>query len=85
MAAYAGFMTHVTCRLTAKNRDQRQNPTLGNRVWANFYLFTIGRCGFFHVLLTVNARSEHWSFDTMFDTSRIKLTRTLDWVGGEKG
>ena len=29
-----GFMTHVTCRLTARNRDQLQNPTLGNRVWA---------------------------------------------------
>jgi len=28
-------MTHVTvtCRLTAKNRDQLWNPTLGNRVW----------------------------------------------------
>jgi len=38
MAAYtAGFMTHVTCRLTAaKNRDQLRNPTLGNQVWATF-------------------------------------------------
>jgi len=27
-------MNHVTCRLTAKNRDQLRNPTLGNRVWA---------------------------------------------------
>ena len=27
-------MTHVTCRPTAKNRDQLRNPTLGNRVWA---------------------------------------------------
>ena len=27
-------MTHATCRLTAKNRDQLRNPTLGNRVWA---------------------------------------------------
>jgi len=27
-------MTHVTCRLTAKNRKQLRNPTLGNRVWA---------------------------------------------------
>jgi len=27
-------MTHVTCRLTAKNRDQPRNPTLGSRVWA---------------------------------------------------
>ena len=24
-------MTHVACRLTAKNRDQLRNPTLGNR------------------------------------------------------
>jgi len=29
-------MTHVTSRLTAKNRDQIRNPTLGNRVWATF-------------------------------------------------
>jgi len=32
-------MTHITCRLTAKNRDQLRNSTLGNRVWATFYLF----------------------------------------------
>jgi len=30
-------MTYVTCRLTAKNRDQLRNPTLANRVWATFY------------------------------------------------
>ena len=35
-------MTHVTCRLTAKNRDQLRNPTLGNRVWATFTFFTVG-------------------------------------------
>jgi len=29
-------MTHVTCRLTAKNRDQLRNPTLGNQVRATF-------------------------------------------------
>jgi len=29
-------MTHVTCRLTAKNWDQLRNPTLDNRVWATF-------------------------------------------------
>jgi len=27
-------VTHVTCKLTAKNRDRLRNPTLGNRVWA---------------------------------------------------
>ena len=30
-------MIHVTCRLTVKNWDQLQNPTLGNRVWATFF------------------------------------------------
>ena len=30
-------MTHVTCRLTAKYRDQLRNPTLGNRVWATVF------------------------------------------------
>jgi len=34
----AGFMTHVTCRLTTKNRDQLRNLTLGNRVWATLPL-----------------------------------------------
>jgi len=38
MAAYR--WTHVTCMLTAKNRDQLWNPTLGNRVWATFTFFT---------------------------------------------
>jgi len=34
-------MTHVTCRLTANNRDQLQNPMLGNRVWAIFAFFML--------------------------------------------
>jgi len=29
-------MTHVIYRLTAKNRDQLQNPMLSNRVWTTF-------------------------------------------------
>jgi len=33
------YDSHVTCRLTAKNRDQLRNPTLGNRVWATFFTF----------------------------------------------
>ena len=32
----AGFMTHITCRLTAKNWDQLRNPTFRNRIWATF-------------------------------------------------
>ena len=34
-------MTHVTGRLTAKNRDQLRNPTLGNRVRATFTFFAV--------------------------------------------
>ena len=30
-------MTRVSCRLTAKKRDQLWNPTFGNRVWATFF------------------------------------------------
>ena len=32
-------MTHATCRLTAKYRDQLRNPMLGNRVWATFKFY----------------------------------------------
>ena len=35
----AGFMIHVTCRLTAKNRYQLRNRTLNSRVWATFFTF----------------------------------------------
>jgi len=38
-------MTQVTCRLTAKNRDQLRNRTLGNRVWATFTFYVLyARC-----------------------------------------
>ena len=40
MAAYRRLMTHVTCRLTVRNRDQLLNPALGNRVWAAFTFYT---------------------------------------------
>ena len=38
-----GF-THVTCRLTSKNRDKLWNPTLGNRVPATFTFYLIAVC-----------------------------------------
>ena len=37
-------MTHVTCRLTAKNRDQLRYPTLGNLVWAAFTFYCTQAC-----------------------------------------
>jgi len=44
-------MTHATCSLTTKNRDQLRNPTLGDRVWAAFYCMK--KTGKIH---TANAR-----------------------------
>ena len=41
MEPTAWLMTHITCRLTAKNRDQLRNPTLGNRVWATFTFYLL--------------------------------------------
>ena len=40
-------MTHVTCRLTAKNRDQLRNPALCNPVWTTFAFFmsVLQHCG----------------------------------------
>jgi len=32
-------MTHVTCKLTAKNWDQLWNPMLGNRVQMGYLYF----------------------------------------------
>ena len=40
-------MTHVICRLTAKNLDQLRNPTLSNRVWATFLLELRNKTGAF--------------------------------------
>ena len=34
-------MTHVTCRLTAKNQDRLRNPVLGNRERATFTFFYV--------------------------------------------
>jgi len=47
-----GFMSHITCRLTAKNRDRLRKPTLGNRVWATFTTstFNIYYLTFLHFL-----------------------------------
>jgi len=39
VARVTAGLTHVTCRLTAKNRDQLRNPMLGNRVWATFTFY----------------------------------------------
>jgi len=44
-------MTHVTCRLTAKNRDQLRYPTLGNRVWVTFTFLHLSLASWLVVIL----------------------------------
>ena len=78
-------MTHITCRLTAKNRDQLRNPTLGNRVWATFTFFhwyetraMIGLHG-----LRLQTESAHLSLDgelvhvLLLDLRPPRLTRLV--------
>jgi len=60
-------MTHVTCRLTAKNRDQLRNPTRGNRVWTTFTFF---------VTDVAPRRSGRCSATPKFADSRRTLPRT---------
>jgi len=48
--------SHITCRLTAKNRDQLRNPTLGNRVWATFIFFYLTGMG------------QHLVFNALYDS-----------------
>ena len=61
-------MTHVTCRLTAKHRDQLRNPTLGNRVWATFTFLRIVRILLF--------RKIHTYFNVLYFGARLSSNVT---------
>ena len=68
-------MTHLTCRLTAKNWDQLRNPTLGNRVWATF-TFLIFRHT--HVYTYCCSRTyTAAAFNLLSSVSSVQWTRTL--------
>jgi len=58
-------MTHVTCRLTAKNRDQLRNPTLGNRIWATFTFYTLKELCNFHCTQRLTWVNEQWRIDAL--------------------
>ena len=51
-------MTHVTCRLTAKNLDQLLNPTLCSWVWATFYRYVSEASFAFSALTLLVGRQE---------------------------
>jgi len=73
-------MTHVTCMLTAQNRDQLRNPTLGKRVWATFSFFTGAQfcrlCGGYAIQTTAtgqnsDALSQHLRRQSAYRAARI--------------
>ena len=66
-------MTHVTCILTAKNRDQLRNPMLGNRVWATFTFFTTINVKYTFSDLQYTAKNTHTH--TLFSSPLSRTTR----------
>jgi len=52
-------MTHVTCRLTAKNWDQLRNPTLGSQVRATFNCnqFMLNIAADWHIIVELRNKS----------------------------
>jgi len=66
-------MTRVTCRLTAKNRDQLRNPTLGSRVWATF---TITRS----VSKQLIRRDSNLFFKPNLISQRARTSRVCDFA-----
>ena len=72
-------MTYVTCRLTAKNRDQLRNPTLSYRVWATFTFF-IPSPPYPRASAVVWAQFVHSKFKELFSLKSICL-QCFDAVG----
>ena len=87
MAAYRWFMTHVTCRLTAKNWDQLRNPKLGNRVWATFYtlltyLLTDGRTDGRTSDIYINPAPHSISVNSLAEKITLWLSRSSEQAQG---
>jgi len=69
--ATAGFMTHVICRLTAKNRDQLWNPLRSAIEYGITFTF------FYCSLYAVNEDLQHLS------TARMPVEYVVCWQGSQ--
>jgi len=65
-------MTHVTCRLTAKNRDQPRNPTLGSWVCATLFTIALNVGSYAVMLLLCNCNYKTWT-STRFQNSQVQV------------
>ena len=78
-------MTHVTCRLTAKNRDQLRNPAFGSRVRASFMcnsehdVHVYSYCSV-RATVTSTCQLPMWSFSTAALARRVRRPMTSSWL-----
>ena len=70
-------MTHVTCRLTAKNQNQLRNHTLGSQVWANFTFFT-------WQILKCSLLADNWFVTATSHTASHKLVKIFKNVASDR-
>ena len=84
MAAYRRVYdsSHVTCRLTANNRDQLWNPTLGNKIWATF-TFLPGKGQFFWGVGDISRRIINYR-DSLLSAADKWLTQIAQTFAAEK-
>ena len=92
MAAYRRVYDSVTCRLTAKNRDQLRNPTVGNRVRATFTFLLLLLLLLLLSFVQVQAAVATWKFpgfDRHQQVGRVRRPDVRDvsagTVGGQGG
>jgi len=74
-------MTHITYRLTAKNRDQLWSPMLGSRVWATFTFFNTAENSSIFFLIQMHYRVVAISKDMLALTLCTSKIRQLLTVG----
>jgi len=83
MAAYRRVYDPLTCRLTAKNRDQFPSPTLGDRVWATFTFYPYGKVTYTRKVYYVSAFPKNKRTRNVlkkFFTSSCRVRRVCTFV-----
>jgi len=74
-------MTHVTCRLTAKNWDQLRNLMLGKWVWATFTFYTAEDSVKPElVILRLQSITNHWQVSSIRLYCRPTNYELLRWL-----
>ena len=75
-------MTHITCRMTTKNRDLLQNPALGNRVLATFTFFNTSWFFINRDFSLITTHISHWRHFSDIHISQGSVATSLrcGWI-----